>query len=896
MAGVPAFAVTLALTAAQMAATYILTPRTKQTPTDVGKFDDIRITSSEYGAFIPRIFGQARIGGNVIWTTGIKHTLYNFPTQGGKGIPQAPAERVHVYTTNLGLALCRGQMVGVKRIWADADVVSGEPDPYQVVFQAEDLTLGGTAYVVDPDPTARGEKSVAGIGNQGSGTAGTVYIDLDSNVPTPPTPESNDPEETIVATAYTRYDLILKTNGNTPTTLAFDTTAVTTTRTVNPSDTGGEWQLLSLRVKDFHSDLRIQAPDNAGFDLDQISVTRYFDVRDGFGGGRVTGITDPDLSVNKASDDLAAGFDYSPPTTEQGENQGTLPGYADFRFYTGTTLQTVNTTFTQYLDTKYGAGNGVKYAPAYRDLSYIVYSEVNLKQGRVPNFTVEVFNNTTRLNDILATFLDDVNIGAERRNFEQTETDIFGNDLELLGFVESDKATRRGLIESLERYFNFRLGEIDGKVVTLKEYPDETNYIYQIEPEELRARNYGDEGKESDYTVTLTPENELPREVRFSILNPSLDYHNETISATLYAGVSSLDAQDFSFPIVDTTERARLLAEELLLSMYTQYKRVEFTAMPSLARYSIGDNVRLDVDGTFQIVKIVKKTLQLPLGVVSVEGVIIENYRPTELQSVVTELSTLTSDQIATVTYPRQGKVVPIISRPIREADRGRLGVYVAVGNRGYGQSDNTGLYRELGEENYIIREYFDSPSVIGKSFDALGTHSVVSAEDTTNVLDIYFDNLISLESVTAGDLERYPTLNLLRIGDEWVQFRTATVQPTDASLPYLSKWRVSNLMRGRFGTEDAVGTHSTNEDIVLATNTLKFFDLDRADIGETVTLKAVAGGESLDDAQEVSFTFTPISGYSVDNPSDDREIDVDCTSVDELAKVVATIIKDTNL
>ena len=79
-------------------------------------------------------------------------------------------------------------------------------------------------------------------------------------------------------------------------------------------------------------------------------------------------------------------------------------------------------------------------------------------------------------------------------------------------------------------------------------------------------------------------------------------------------------------------------------------------------------------------------------------------------------------------------------------------------------------------------------------------------------------------------------------------------------------------------------------------TKALKFLPLEKADIGETVTLKALAGGQGLDDVSPVTFTFNPVSAYTVTNATDDRSFDADSTTIDELADVVATIIKDTNL
>ena len=74
------------------------------------------------------------------------------------------------------------------------------------------------------------------------------------------------------------------------------------------------------------------------------------------------------------------------------------------------------------------------------------------------------------------------------------------------------------------------------------------------------------------------------------------------------------------------------------------------------------------------------------------------------------------------------------------------------------------------------------------------------------------------------------------------------------------------------------------------------FYDLDSSDIGETVTFKAVTNVQSEENGQVASFTFAPVSAYTVTNGTADRTFDANATTVDELADVVATIIDDLNL
>ena len=883
-----------------MALNYLMMPKIRQQATESGKLDDIRITGSEYGAFIPRVFGRARLGSNVVWTTGIDHKIIDIPSSGGKGVPQAPAQRQHLYYTDVGMQVCRGPILDYDRIWADAETISDKRDFYRTLLEAESGTRTGTAVLVDPDPTARGGKSVTGIGNQGAGTPGTVSFNL-RTYDKPPNPPSNDPDEVRVPT--TRYDLFCKSPGGRGFVVKFlyDTTppaGSTTEFQVLPENTDGNWVIYSFEVQGFCDELKFENAVARAPDLDLVRMSRYWKTDVGifnYPSGITTGFKDPDLTADATSLNQAGLFSYTPIADGNGVITGTLLAGGVLRVYTGTGVQPKDQKHIQYLDTKYGSGQGTNYTPAYRDSVMMVFEALSLKQGRVPNFTIELYNNLTDCNDVLDALCEDVGIISTQRDF--TETAGFN----FVGYLESNKQSRRGHVENLERYFGFRIAEIDGKIVSVvddgeAEYDAGTNTPPLISPNLLRAHLEGSEMPTNDFTIKLSDPVEAPKEVRFSVMNWENEFHNETVNASIEEGVSASDAIEYTFPIVDDMEQARRRAEFLLLKTHAEQQIITFEAMPEMMRYAVGDLITLDIEGEKRVVRIARKQAMMPMGVVKFEGVITDNVYVAALETPISTVSSITTEQLSSLAFPRTGKVVPIISRPIFDADKGKLGIYVGVANAGLGISQGTGLYREFGDDNFILDEFFDSPCTMGVTDGTLGSHANANVEDTTNTLDIWFYDEISLESVTATDLNRRPTLNLLRIGNEWVQFRTATVQELEKNSVYRSKWRVSNLKRGRFFTEAAMSGHTAGEDVVMVTPSLRFIKLEDADIGETVTFKAVAGGQDLDDAKAVSFTFNPLSAYNVTSATTDRSFDANNTTIHELADVVGTIIDDLKL
>ncbi|PTM38727.1 glycoside hydrolase/phage tail family protein [Bosea sp. 124] len=119
------------------------------------------------GAAIPRVYGRARIGGQLIWATRFEEEIKVTVTRskgGGKGSPrQKTVETTYSYYANLAIGLCEGQIAFVRRIWVDGrelDVTTvgmrvhhgheaQEPDPLIAAKEAGAApAYRGLAYVV----------------------------------------------------------------------------------------------------------------------------------------------------------------------------------------------------------------------------------------------------------------------------------------------------------------------------------------------------------------------------------------------------------------------------------------------------------------------------------------------------------------------------------------------------------------------------------------------------------------------------------------------------------------------------------------------------------------------------------------------------------------------------
>jgi hypothetical protein len=132
-------------------------------PVDAGRVDRFRVMGASEGAALPRVFGRARVAGQIVWSSRFLEDV-DKRRVGGKGGGPSQKVREHSYSISLAVALCEGEVTRVGRIWADGQQLdlSGivwrlhpgdeaqAPDPLIAAIEGPDLAPAyrGTAYVV----------------------------------------------------------------------------------------------------------------------------------------------------------------------------------------------------------------------------------------------------------------------------------------------------------------------------------------------------------------------------------------------------------------------------------------------------------------------------------------------------------------------------------------------------------------------------------------------------------------------------------------------------------------------------------------------------------------------------------------------------------------------------
>jgi len=135
------------------------------------RLSDLEVMASTEGAPIPRVYGRARLSGQVIWATNLEEVVNTTSTTtrsggGGKSFGGASTttttRTTYSYYANLAVGLCEGPIGAVLRVWADGKPLdltgitmrayvgneSQAPDALIVAKDGQAPAYRGLAYVV----------------------------------------------------------------------------------------------------------------------------------------------------------------------------------------------------------------------------------------------------------------------------------------------------------------------------------------------------------------------------------------------------------------------------------------------------------------------------------------------------------------------------------------------------------------------------------------------------------------------------------------------------------------------------------------------------------------------------------------------------------------------------
>lgn len=218
------------------------------------------------------------------------------------------------------------------------------------------------------------------------------------------------------------------------------------------------------------------------------------------------------------------------------------------------------------------------------------------------------------------------------------------------------------------------------------------------------------------------------------------------------------------------------------------------------------------------------------------------------------------SPQTEVVSIP--GTYLLMLDIPLlRDADDG-IGLYAAARGLAPGWP-GTEVFESTDDLSYTSRATVTESAVLGVTTTALGGWTGKNVFDESNTVTVNV-GAGSLSSATRDEILASKTLNAALVGDEIVQFRTASMLSPGVYL-------LSSFLRGRRGTDRIMTGHAAGERFVLLQPTgMRRIDQGNADLSALRYFRGVSLGRSLSTGARQEVVNTGVSMRPF-NPVDAR-------------------------
>jgi len=471
------------------------------------------------------------------------------------------------------------------------------------------------------------------------------------------------------------------------------------------------------------------------------------------------------------------------------------------------------------------ASIGADMVPGYRNIAYIVFENFDVTNtgGRLPNFTFEVVTDghypsgdvivpdDVALADIITDLVENYSV--------LTASDIDVTDVDQLvkGYLINQQCNIRAAMEPLLLAYYVDAFESEGKVKFISRG---NASALTIPRDKLIPIKSGQNEGIDLVVVERIDEKELPKKVTVACFNRENDYEQVTGSFSRQATISKVETSQ-TFGLSLTEAEASGIAEVLCHVAWTHRSAVQFTLPLDYLKLDVSDVITVTSDTQSYVIRITR--VEIGQNELQCEGV----YEDREIYSPVS-VSALTDTSKKLIAKPGETLLyfldIPLIDEPGREWWI-QAGYYLAA--TGAEPWAGCTIQKKIAGVWYDYTS-FDVYSVCGQTKTVLTGSSVpfVVTGDTVDV-ELVRGTLSSVtkDQLFAGD-------NLAAIGSEIIAFQTATLISG-------STYRLSNIIRGRFGTEWAMAGHALYDDFMLLDHSVKFMPTGLHEIGIEQDYKA---------------------------------------------------------
>ncbi len=432
----------------------------------------------------------------------------------------------------------------------------------------------------------------------------------------------------------------------------------------------------------------------------------------------------------------------------------------------------------------YNTNSGIEYIIGKDNIAYCYSKKINSVDGPSTWHTykhIGTFDNTS-----IGSIVQDLQM---KGGLDQSELDNSIGTTVVKGYSVTKNMSLRSSIEPLLSAFDYYVLEKDFKITLLRNY---NQTVYQINKNEIIGK----------VNATLNQELDRIKQLTVRYINRVNNYEISS-QHSLRIDVKANQVKIVELPIVLSDTEAKQLCEKNLYLNWMLGKSYSFS-LPNNYNYLIAGNL-IDLDGV--VIKITKLNFNSNHSI-SCEGIVIDEevYQSSAIgadteineqklieeinytKTVIKDIHTINNDYL-------NSEVMHCISGGINESWRGCVI-----------------LTKKNEPDDYISYGNQVNKGIIGNTLNKL-EDGITYRIDTIN--SVIVNATAPLPEIDKNSL--YNGNNYCLVGNEIIQYMNATEVSN-------GRYELTNLLRGRRGTESHTSTHSNYEDFIFIGNASVLF------------------------------------------------------------------------
>ncbi len=385
---------------------------------------------------------------------------------------------------------------------------------------------------------------------------------------------------------------------------------------------------------------------------------------------------------------------------------------------------------------------------------------------------------------------------------------------DLTGYVQGDVASARTMIEPLMAAFQIDCRESGGKLVfssraKLSNPPRVLDVLADLEDAPL-------------WSETRAQESDVAAQATLDYYDEAGDYESAVArSRRMASGNDRVASGALAGVLPEATAAAA--AEEILRDQRLARRSVKLAVAPFLMELEPGDIVTLpELSGRFRIARLEDGAARMIEVVEYVPPAGAHAFERSVTRSTSSGVAQAFAPEVVFLDLPMMGSKPPesyacaaVLARPWRTVT----------------------LSAATGPEGYRSRAVATRPATLGTLSSALAP-GITGRIDRVNALDVTLA-FGSFASVTAGEL--LSGSNRLAVCSANGVFEIVSFETAEEVAP--NRWRLSNLLRGQFGTSDAmVAAAPAGADVVLLNDAVVSLGLEAGEAGLPLNWRAESG------------------------------------------------------